>query len=101
MVSAKGNRTTALETEFENYLLVPVLYQEDQILQLSRMVVKKPLLELGEADGEFARVGFGHVQGSSELSVGLGGGLLAQAWGKKREMENPWCWGTLPPGSQP
>lgn len=36
--------------QFEVYLLTPVLYQEDQILQLAGMVAKKLLLEFSEAD---------------------------------------------------
>lgn len=77
MISVKRNWTPALETSFENYLLVPVLYQEDQIPQLSGTVVEKPLPEFCEADGELAGLGFCHVQGSSELAVGLRAGLLA------------------------
>lgn len=40
----------AIDAHFEIYLLIPVLYQEDQILQFSGKVIKKPLLEFSEAD---------------------------------------------------
>ena len=77
MISVERNWTTALDPSFENYLLVPILHQEDQILQFPGTFVKKLLLEFCEADGKLAGVGFCHVQGSFELSIDLGAGLLA------------------------
>lgn len=66
--------------QFENYLLTPVLYQEDQVLQLPGILVKKLLLELREAGGERAGAGLGLIQGSSEVPVDPGAGALAKAW---------------------
>lgn len=69
----------------ETYVLMPRLYQEDQILQLPGMVVKKILLEFCEADGEFTGAGFCLVQGSFEVSIGRGAGLAAQVWQEREK----------------
>lgn len=76
VISAKGKRIIAIDMQFEVYLLTPVLYQEDQILQLAGMVAKKLLLEFSEADWELTGAGFHHIQGSFELSIGAEAGLL-------------------------
>lgn len=57
----------ALDKQFESYLFIPVLYQEDQILQFSGVVFKKLLLEFCEADGELTGVRVCLIQGSFEL----------------------------------
>jgi hypothetical protein len=56
-------------TQFEKYLLKPVLEEEDQILHFSGILAKEFLLQFREAHGELTRTGPGLVQGAFELSV--------------------------------